>query len=699
MKRFFVVFLGVILMMSICLSSCAFGETEGPEISEIESLGETSFQSSVSDTLETTDSVSEGASDSFNETTESESEIDSETSQEEESDTVGETSSETLSETGATDTDTQNGDESETVTETTTETVTETTIETVHEYVTEADSGEGYEHIILDRRFDLGFGCEWNLGKKYTLDSGLKQGSVTHYQDIGRPFYVLPHGLATSGEAVNGLIASSGLEDRVYWQFEEGYKKHFVDAEGRAPFELQDHRLVVNSIIARNDQNVLRIEQYNDYLHKIYPELYPESNPLLVKAVESNREGKIVFSYNSYNDISNAAYATSAQFAEDTWPHLLLHQSFAEPVDLAKYSSIEFSMTVKVNRADQINTWPQGESDRYDQPLPPEGAAVSPSESSLQTYFFIRSKKAPYTLGAFVGILLSSTNESVRREHLGIEQNGIDFYRIDLGNKEGKRFGLRGKWLEVGDETTVTVDLIEYLEFVLTTRFDNGNPDSKWYGVGVDDVYLSFFNVGYEYVGNWDCEYELSDLWARGIIDTEFSENPENPENPDIPETEKYDGNWHLSVDEFGYGTSISGESGRIVGAATNNTVGSTITGGEGSCPKLVADHVHLRSGWIAVDGYEIKSFTCKVYSADGSLLKSVALGFYEVDSGVVDHVMNNMGYGEGTSPHRFNGNPNIITLGEYAEQTVTLVYEVELVESEYTVEMIRLEVAVPKND
>ena len=286
--------------------------------------------------------------------------------------------------------------------------------------------------------------------------------------------------------------------------------------------------------------------------------------------------------------------------------------------------------------------------------------------------------------------MLSSTNESVRREHLGIEQNGIDFYRIDLGNDACRSFGLEGEWLEVGDKTTVKVDLIEYLEYVLENKFDNGNPDSKWYGVSVDDVYLSFFNVGYEYVGNWDCEYELSNLWARGILDTSI---------PETPDPDRFAGRWHLSADEFDYGTKSSGESGQIVGAATNNTVGSTITSGSGAHERIVADHVHLKSGWIAVDGYEIKSFTCKVYSADGSLLKSVALGFYEVDGGVVDHVMNNMGYGEGTSPHRFNGNPNIITLDEYEGQTVTIVYEVERVEVEYTVEMIRLAVDVPKND
>lgn len=636
-------------MMSTCLSACTFGKTDYSNTDQTAS-SETGYstvtEADTSNSIESTVASSQ------------------DTAREEEQ--------------YPTETET---DEAQAVE---TETVTETETETVPPYVTEADSGEGYDHIILDRRFDLGFGCEWNFGKRYTLDSGLKQGSVTHYRDIGVPFYVLPLGLATQGEGEGGLIAASGLEDKVYWQFEEGYKTNFLDAEGNGPFELQDHRLVVNSTVVQNDESKLRIEQYNDYLHMTYPELYPESEPLLVKSVESNRNGKIVFSYNSYNDISNSAYATSAQFAEDTWPHLLLHQSFAEPVDLARYSSIEFSMTVKVNRRDQINTWPQGESDRYDQPLPPEGAAVSPSDSTLQTYFFIRSKKAPYTLGAFVGFLLSSSNESLRREHLGIEQNGIDFYRIDVGNQIGKKIGLEGEWLDVGDETTLKVDLIKYLNYVLVAKFENGNPDSKWYGVGVDDIYLSFFNVGYEYVGNWDCEYQLSNLWARGIIDPNASVPPEE---------EVYDGNWHLSVDEFEYG---AGESDRIIAAATNNLVGSTITNGSGAHAEITAEYVHLKSGWIAVDGYEIENFLCRIYGSDGELLRSVSCGFYEVDDGVANHVTNNMGYGDGTSPHRFNGNPDIIRLDEFAGQRVTLVYEVGLVGTDHTVEMIELEVNVP---
>ena len=653
MKKFITMFLGATLMITTCLSACTFNSTDTSDTKETDVTESVSSAETNGATLETSGSVS------------------SEKSETDTYESVKDTETET---------------ETKTESETETETETEAETEKVHEYVYEDDSGEGYEHILLDRKFDLGFGCEWNLGKVYTRETGLKQGSVVYYQDIGKPFYVLPLGLATKGVANDGLLASSGLEDKVHWQFEEGYKKNYVDAAGKGPYELQDHRLVVNSVIAENNENRLLIEQYNDYLHQTYPELYPDSNPVLVKRIDSNREGRIVFSYNSYNDISNASYAYSSTFAENTWPHLLLHQSFSEPVDLGKYSSIEFSMTVKVNRADQINTWPQGASDRFDQPTPPTGEPVSPSETTLQTYFFIRSKKSPYTLGAFVGIMLSSSNESLNREHLGIEQNGIDFYRINLGNPEGKQFGLEGEWLNVGDKTTVKVDLVKYMEYVLENKFDNKNPASKWYGVGLDDVYMSFFNVGYEYIGNWDCEYELSNMYARGIID-----------ETETPDENAFAGNWHVSVDEFAYSTSEDvGTPSQIIGAAANNSVGPIVTNWSGSYSAITANRVHLKNGWIAVDGYEIENFTCNIYAADGSLLDSVSCGLYGADPDVVNHVANNMGYGQGAVAHRFNGNPNSIDLSAYAGQKVTVAYEVGLVGTEYTVRLIQMDVTVP---
>ena len=551
-------------------------------------------------------------------------------------------------------------------------------------YISEPDDGEGYKHLLLDRAFNLGFGCEWNFGKVYTINSNLKQGDVTYYRDIGKPFYIIPWGLATKGTADSGLIASSGLDQIVHWQIEEGCKDTFVDALGNGPYELNDHRISVNSVVEQNTVDRLLIAQYNDYLHETYPEQYPESSPLLVKTIDSNRKGKIVFSYNSYNDISNSAYSYGERFADNTWPHLLLHQSFKEPVDLAKFSSIDFSMTVKVNRANQINTWPQGESDRYDQPIP-TSSAVSPSECTLQSYFFIRSKDNPGELGAFVGFMISSSNASHQREFMGVEQNGIDFYRIDLGNDACAKYGLEGEWLNVGDETTVKVDLIRFLEYVLIKKFDNRNPNSKWYGVGVDDVYLSFFNVGYEYIGNWDCEYELSNVYARGTLKQVAAGE------------EAYDGKWHVAVDEFECSnTADFSEKTQIIGAATGDDVGNIITHWAGSYPTVSAKYLKYQSGWIAVDGHEIASFKCKVYSYDGNLLKTVDIDLYGVEPTVAEYVANELGYGDGTYAHRVNGTTNVIDLSEYSGQTVKIVFEAELEGSGEIVKMMKMDVMVP---
>ena len=66
-------------------------------------------------------------------------------------------------------------------------------------------------------------------------------------------------------------------------------------------------------------------------------------------------------------------------------------------------------------------------------------------------------------------------------------------------------------------------------------------------------------------------------------------------------------------------------------------------------------------------------------------------------EEGVVTHVMNNMGYSEGTVPNRIGQNDaEIITLSEFSGQTVTMVYSVDAVDTDYTIEIVRLDVIVP---
>ena len=156
-----------------------------------------------------------------------------------------------------------------------------------------------------------------------------------------------------------------------------------------------------------------------------------------------------------------------------------------------------------------------------------------------------------------------------------------------------------------------------------------------------------------------------------------------------------YEGKWHTSVDSFMY--CVQDDFSDVVtfaGAATNNTSGTTIANASGSLSSVTAKYVYFAGGWLAVDGYSLENFACDIYAADGTVLKTVELGLKEAEEGVVTHVANNMGYAG--VPNRLGNESEIIALGEYAGQTVKVVYRVDAVDTDYTINLIELEVIVP---
>lgn len=156
-----------------------------------------------------------------------------------------------------------------------------------------------------------------------------------------------------------------------------------------------------------------------------------------------------------------------------------------------------------------------------------------------------------------------------------------------------------------------------------------------------------------------------------------------------------YEGKWHTSVDSFMY--CVNDDFSDVVtfaGAATNNTNGTTIANASGSLASVTAKYVYFAGGWLAVDGYSLENFACDIYAADGTLLKTVDLALREAEEGVVAHVANNMKYAG--VPNRLGNESEIIALGEYAGQTVKVVYRVDAVDTDYTINLIELEVIVP---
>jgi len=160
-----------------------------------------------------------------------------------------------------------------------------------------------------------------------------------------------------------------------------------------------------------------------------------------------------------------------------------------------------------------------------------------------------------------------------------------------------------------------------------------------------------------------------------------------------------FDATWHASIDEFLYDVdgNFAAIEGTISGANTNNVNGNTISVGGTKYSNITANYVCISAGWLAVDGYDISALNCKIYNADGTLLRTVACNLDPAEPGVVTHV-SGMGYGEGTHPYRIvsaNAPFVVVDLSEYKGQTVTVVYEATLVGARETIEIIRINATV----
>lgn len=337
--------------------------------------------------------------------------------------------------------------------------------------------------IIKDTQFAKGFGAEWAYGFMYSEDTMLRKGSVLAYQDI-RPYTI---NLIPFGDA------EENSEDDIYWEFEEGAHKNYVDEFGQQVAELHEHRLCVTGQVVENTDDCLMVEQYNNYG---LSEGGAGWNTTLVKRVSTDKNGTIGFYYNTQNEVRNAAYAYSAEFAEDTWPHLLFHQNFKSDYDLADFSRIEVQFDLLVQQADQLSGWPD---DAPEVPTP-----KSPSEASLQGYFFCRSKSDP-GVGFFVGLNLFSTRSENQALHVSADQHGNAFYRDGTAQYGGP--------VEIGQPTTIQYELKEMINDAL---YQFGKRNSPLKGTAADNYTLSFFQIGWENMGHWECAHELSNLSVTG---------------------------------------------------------------------------------------------------------------------------------------------------------------------------------------
>ena len=109
--------------------------------------------------------------------------------------------------------------------------------------------------------------------------------------------------------------------------------------------------------------------------------------------------------------------------------------------------------------------------------------------------------------------MLFTSNTKHYKPHLGIEQHGNIFYR-DSVSKPGELVP------KLAEKRKVNVDVRELVEEALRLGREK-QPDLS---TSVDDYAIYNFSIGFEGMGHWESDAELSDLSLTGIPSKEIEQ-------------------------------------------------------------------------------------------------------------------------------------------------------------------------------
>lgn len=340
--------------------------------------------------------------------------------------------------------------------------------------------------LLQDTNFAEGFGAAFIYGSEYSNGRRPPLGKVLAYRDISPwQIFLIP----------DGPVKQVGVKTHP-WDFQEGLHHNFRDQQGNLVRELHAHRLVVNHTLEENTPEKLQFAQYNNYG---LPKDSPDRDTLLVKRISTDRQGNLRVYYNSKNEIRNAATAHSAKWARDTWPHLLVNQRMTEPIRLSDFERLDFTVRYQVNQMNKLSNWPNQI----------KGAARS--SMNLKFMFFLRNQ-TDMDQKLFAGMMLYTSNTKHYAPHLGVEQHGNVFYR-DSVTRHGHDIP------ETGEQHSIAVDIKK----LVAEALQQGHEKQPELSVELHNYAIYNFSIGFEGMGHWETEAEISDLSLTGITSAEES--------------------------------------------------------------------------------------------------------------------------------------------------------------------------------
>jgi hypothetical protein len=338
-----------------------------------------------------------------------------------------------------------------------------------------AASHAGESHQLLqDAGFSKGFGAAFIYGTEFSGGRRPPVGAVTAYRDIApHQVHLIP----------DGPVSKVGVRSHP-WDFQEGYHENYTNKGGDIMRELHMHRLVVNHVVEVNTSAKLQFAQFNNDELATGDALW---NTRLVKRVTTDRQGTVRLYYNSQNEIRNAAISHTAKWARDTWPHFLLNQRFVQPIPLADHARLDFTVSFQVDQMKQRSNWPN---------TVPDGAR---SAMNLNFMFYLRSLRTP-DQRLFVGMMLFTSREKHYEPFLGVEQHGMVFYRDCITSDQPRP--------ALGEKRTVQREL----KTMIAEALRQAQTKKPALSTDLNDYVLANFSIGFEGMGHWETECEISAL-------------------------------------------------------------------------------------------------------------------------------------------------------------------------------------------
>lgn len=191
-------------------------------------------------------------------------------------------------------------------------------------------------------------------------------------------------------------------------------------------------------------------------------------------------------------------FGTRARQWGENWPHLLIEQTFADPVRPSTLEALRFHLRFRVTRCSPLEGAPQ------DRGL---------HTAQVSAYWILQNtnvESPDYRDMLWFGLPVCDARYAIPRGHRELDRGHTDasgkFIYLVAGREFWNADVKDGRW------HTLDVELLPYLDEALRTAQGRGLLGDSTLG----DMALTSFNLGWEVTGAWDATIELTELRLAG---------------------------------------------------------------------------------------------------------------------------------------------------------------------------------------